>query len=95
MDNGNNTHQLLVSLSCASDTNFASGINIIPLLYVTDQLAYYMSKVSRIFKQWYKLYSLYKKTISGNTPVKQRFTFADGSHNILEVTEIIFVARGR
>ena len=90
MDNGNNTHQLLVSLSCVSDTIFASGI--IPLLYVTDQLTYYMSKVSRIFKQWYKLYSLYKKTISGNTPVKQRFTFADGSHNILEVTEIIFVA---
>ena len=26
--------------------------------------------------------------------MKQRFTFADGSHNILEVTEIIFVAGG-
>ena len=35
-----------------------------------------------------------KITISSNTPVKQRFTFADGSHNILEVTEIIFVAGG-
>ena len=60
MDSGNNTHQLLVSLSWASDTNSTSGI--IPLLYVTDQLADYMSKVSRIFKQWYKLYRLvYKK----------------------------------
>ena len=58
MVNGNNTHQLLVSLSFASDTNFTLGI--IPLLYVTYQLADYMSKVSRIFKQWYKLYSLYK-----------------------------------
>ena len=27
--------------------------------------------------------------------MKQRFTFADGSHNILEVTESIYVAEGR
>ena len=52
VDNRNNTTRPLVTLSCASGTNSTSGI--IAILYDTDQLVYYMSKVSSIIKKWYK-----------------------------------------